>query len=203
MSSYPVVTLSPRDYDAVLFDLDGVLAKTGSLQACAWKQLFGDFLKDHDAQAGKPSAPFDIDADYARYMEGKSRSDGLAGFLSSRGIHLPIGSPNDAPEVQSQRSLGDLASRYFLQNLKVEGIDLYDASIHLVRKLRALNIRTAVVSSSGNCAAVLEAAGIAQLFDVQADCLDVDIDGPNARPEPDAWWMRRGALAQTFHEPLS
>jgi beta-phosphoglucomutase-like phosphatase (HAD superfamily) len=187
MSSYPVVTLSPRDYDAVLFDLDGVLAKTGSLQACAWKQLFGDFLKDHDAQAGKPSAPFDIDADYARYMEGKSRSDGLAGFLSSRGIHLPIGSPNDAPEVQSQRSLGDLASRYFLQNLKVEGIDLYDASIHLVRKLRALNIRTAVVSSSGNCAAVLEAAGIAQLFDVQADCLDVDIDGPNARPEPDAW----------------
>src|SRR5471030_2599602 len=73
MSSYPVVTLSPRDYDAVLFDLDGVLAKTGSLQACAWKQLFGDFLKDHDARAGKPSAPFDIDADYARYMEGKSR----------------------------------------------------------------------------------------------------------------------------------
>jgi len=26
----PVVTLSPRDYDAVLFDLDGVLTKTAS-----------------------------------------------------------------------------------------------------------------------------------------------------------------------------
>ena len=29
----PVVTLSPRDYDAVLFDLDGVPTKTASVHA--------------------------------------------------------------------------------------------------------------------------------------------------------------------------
>lgn len=186
MISYPVVTLSRHDYDAVVFDLDGVLAKTAHLHARAWKQLFGDFLQQYDTQAGKPFVPFDIDADYARYVDGKSRYDGVAAFLSSREIHLPFGTPDDGPEVQSQRSLGKLESRYFLQNLKADGVDLYDASIQLVRKLRGLNIKTAVVSSHGNCAAVLEAAGIAQLFDIQMNCLDVD-GHPNIEPESDAW----------------
>ncbi len=31
----PVITLSPRDYDAVLFDLDGVLTKTAGVHAAA------------------------------------------------------------------------------------------------------------------------------------------------------------------------
>lgn len=64
----------------------------------------------------------------------------------------------------------------------------YDASVQLVRKLRTLNIKTAVVSSADNCTAVLEAAGITQLFDVQMDCLDVDGTGPSGKPESDAWW---------------
>ena len=32
-----VITLSPRDYDAVLFDLDGVLTRTANVHAAAWK----------------------------------------------------------------------------------------------------------------------------------------------------------------------
>ncbi|VAY89184.1 hypothetical protein CARN8_7210002 [mine drainage metagenome] len=40
----PVITLSPRDYDAVLFDLDGVLTKSASVHASAWKKLFDEFL---------------------------------------------------------------------------------------------------------------------------------------------------------------
>ena len=35
----PVVTLSPRDYDAVLFDLDGVLTDTSEYHYRAWKRL--------------------------------------------------------------------------------------------------------------------------------------------------------------------
>jgi hypothetical protein len=37
----PVVTVSPRDYDAVLFDLDGVLTMTASVHAPAWKKETG------------------------------------------------------------------------------------------------------------------------------------------------------------------
>ena len=66
-----VTTLSPRDYDAVLFDLDGVLTKTASVHAAAWKKLFDGFLEQRATKAGEPFVPFDIDADYPRYVDGK------------------------------------------------------------------------------------------------------------------------------------
>ena len=93
----PIVTLSPRDYDAVLFDLDGVLTKTASVHAAAWKKLFDGFLEQRAADTGEPFVAFDIDADYRRYVDGKPRYDGVAAFLESRGIELPFGAPKTAP----------------------------------------------------------------------------------------------------------
>ena len=55
----PVVTVSPRDYDAVLFDLDGVLTKTASVHAAAWKRLFDEFLERRAEATGEPFVPFD------------------------------------------------------------------------------------------------------------------------------------------------
>jgi beta-phosphoglucomutase-like phosphatase (HAD superfamily) len=42
-STASLVTLSPQDYDAVLFDLDGVLTKTASVHSGAWKRLFDGY----------------------------------------------------------------------------------------------------------------------------------------------------------------
>ena len=113
-----VITLSPRDYDAVLFDLDGVLTRTASVHASAWKKLFDSFLEQRATQAGEPFVPFDIDTDYPRYVDGKPRYDGVATFLESRGIELPWGAPEDGPEAQSVCALGNLKDRYFLQHLE-------------------------------------------------------------------------------------
>jgi beta-phosphoglucomutase-like phosphatase (HAD superfamily) len=168
-----VITLSPRDYDAVLFDLDGVLTRTASVHTSAWKRLFDGFLEQRATQSGEPFIPFDIDADYPRYVDGKSRYDGVTAFLKSRGIELPLGTPEDGPDVQSVHTLGDLKDRYFLEHLEQHGVDPYETSVALVRKLRALEIKTAVVSSSNNCAEVLEAAGITQLFDARVDGTDI------------------------------
>ena len=182
-----VTTLSPRDYDAVLFDLDGVLTRTASVHASAWKKLFDGFLEQRATQTGKPFVPFDIDADYPRYVDGKPRYDGVAAFLDSRGIELPMGGPEDGPDVQSVCALGNLKDRYFLEHLEQHGVDPYEASISLVRKLRAQEIKTAVVSSSDNCAAVLEAAGIAQLFDARVDGKDITRLDLKGKPAPDAF----------------
>jgi beta-phosphoglucomutase-like phosphatase (HAD superfamily) len=46
-ASGAILTLSPRDFDAVLFDLDGVLTPTASIHAAAWKRMFDDFLHEH------------------------------------------------------------------------------------------------------------------------------------------------------------
>lgn len=181
------VTLSPRDFDAVLFDLDGVLTKTASVHAAAWKKLFDGFLKQRASQAGEPFIPFNIDADYPRYVDGKPRYDGVAAFLESRGIELPSGASDDAPETQSVHALGALKDRYFKEQLEQHGVEPYAHAIALVRALRAQEIKTAVVSSSNNCAAVLEVAGIAELFDTRVDGMDVTRLELKGKPAPDAF----------------
>jgi beta-phosphoglucomutase family hydrolase len=182
----PVVTLSPRDYDAFLFDLDGVLTKTAKVHAAAWKKLFDEFLKQR-AGPGEPFVPFDIDADYRRYVDGKPRYDGVASFLHARGIELPYGSPEDGPGELTVQGLGNLKDQYFSQQLERQGVEIYEPAIELVQTLRALEIKTAVVSSSKNCAAVLEAAGIAQLFDARVDGMDVVRLSLAGKPAPDAF----------------
>jgi beta-phosphoglucomutase family hydrolase len=183
----PVITLSPRDYDAVLFDLDGVLTKTARVHAMAWKKLFDGFLERRSEETGDPFVPFDLDADYRQYVDGKPRYDGVAAFLESRGIELPLGTPEDGPDVQSVRALGKLKDQYFLQHLEQHSVEPYEAAIALVRKLRAQEIKTAVVSSSNNCAAVLKSAGIAQLFDARVDGTDVTRLALKGKPAPDAF----------------
>jgi beta-phosphoglucomutase family hydrolase len=183
----PVVTLSPRDYDAVLFDLDGVLTKTASVHAAAWKRLFDGFLEQRAADTGEAFVAFDIDADYRRYVDGKPRYDGVAAFLEARGIALPFGAPEDTPGTHTVHALGNLKDQYFMQHLEQQGIEAYEASIELVRTLRAQEIKTAVVSSSKNCAAVLEAASLSQLFDARVDGTDITRLGLRGKPAPDAF----------------
>ena len=66
--------------------MDGVLTDTASTHARAWKQTFDELLERHPGQA-----PFDLDADYKAYVDGKTRYDGVQSFLASRGIELPEG----------------------------------------------------------------------------------------------------------------
>lgn len=107
-----VVTLSPRDYDAVLFDLDGVLTKTASVHAAAWKRMFDEFLQKRAARTGVSLVPFDIQEDYLRYVDGKPRYDGVVAFLQSRGIDVPFWrfrrSPRHADGTDARQHEGHL-----------------------------------------------------------------------------------------------
>jgi beta-phosphoglucomutase family hydrolase len=178
MTSIPLCTLSPRDYDAVLFDLDGVLTRTASVHAAAWKKLFDEFLEQRATTAGEAFVPFDVGADYRLYVDGKPREEGVSAFLASRGIALPDSEVSRLAEVKD---------RYFSQALEQHGVQTYESAIALVRALRAENVRTAVVSSSRNCAAVLEAAGITDLFDARVDGLDLVRFGLPGKPAPDSF----------------
>ena len=122
----PVVTLSPRDYDAVLFDLDGVLTKTATVHAAAWKKLFDSFLEQWSRETREPFVAFDIDADYRRYVDGKSRYDGVADFLASRGIELPFGTPEDDSGARTVHALGKLKDQYFTQYFDEHGVEVYE-----------------------------------------------------------------------------
>src|SRR6188472_3990102 len=72
-------------YDAVLFDLDGVLTSTAALHASCWKSVFDQALADWTARTGQPQEPFG-EADYLAHVDGKPRHDGVRDFLAARGV---------------------------------------------------------------------------------------------------------------------
>ena len=186
-TSTAIVTLSPRDFDAVLFDLDGVLTPSASIHAAAWKRMFDEFLRHHSPGANGYCPAFDLDRDYRLHVDGKPRYDGVAAFLASREIALPLGEPDDPPGEFSIHALGNLKDHYFMQELAEHGVAPCEGAAELVRSLRAQGVRTAVVSSSNNCAAVLDAAGITALFDQRIDGKELRRLGLRGKPAPDSF----------------
>ncbi|MGD9302129.1 MAG: trehalose-phosphatase, partial [Desulfobacterales bacterium] len=177
--------LISRRFDAVIFDLDGVITDTAALHAAAWKEMFDDVFKKIPEPAGGEQAPFDKKEDYQRYVDGKPRLDGVVDFLTSRNIDLPEGHPDDSPERLTVHGLGNRKNRLFHQKLKEDGANVYDSSIRLIHDLRANNVRTAVVSSSKNCRLILETAGISDLFDTVVDGQDAAAQNLDGKPAPD------------------
>jgi hypothetical protein len=90
-----------QQFDAVLFDLDGVLTTTLAVHAAAWKRTLDEFLCTWNARHGTTSSPFDERSDYATYVDGKPRQDGVRAFLTARGIQISKGSPDSGPEEKS------------------------------------------------------------------------------------------------------
>ncbi len=169
--------------DAVIFDLDGVITDTASVHAAAWEQMFDRFLADRPAREGGDRRPFS-EGDYYLYVDGKSRYDGVESFLLSRGISLPRGGPGDPPATETVCGLGNRKDELFLAVLRERGVAPFASSIELLRRLRASGVSTAIISASRNCAEVLEAAGVTDLFDTRVDGVDADELGLSGKPDP-------------------
>jgi alpha,alpha-trehalase len=168
---------------AVIFDTDGVVTRTATVHAAAWKEMFDAFL---DARAAAPGESHDemSDDDYLRYVDGRARFDGVESFLASRGITLPYGSPDDPPEEQTVCGLGNRKNEAFGDLVRDQGVEPFESTLTLARGLREHGIRTGVVSASENCAAILEAAGATDCFDIRVDGLDARAQHLAGKPDP-------------------
>ncbi len=185
LPSKPTLSLHPDDFDAVIFDLDGVVTKTARVHAQAWKYMFDEFLTQWSNRHGTPYEPFDIENDYRHYVDGKPRVDGVKSFLESSGITLPAGKPEDPPERETVNGLGNKKNKAFLETLKEKGVEVYSSTVDLLHRLRDRGLKTAIISSSKNCAPILEKAGILNLFDTKVDGLDSSRLGITGKPAPD------------------
>ena len=183
-TSQPV---TPDRFDAVLFDLDGVLTATASVHAACWKQMFDEYLERRSERTGEPFEPFDAEHDYKPYVDGKPRYDGVKSFLASRGIELPWGDPDDPPGDATICALGNRKDVLFNEVLRRDGPEVYLRSVDYVRHLHDLGIKTALVSASKNAQAILRAAKIEDLFDVRVDgkvAAELELAG---KPAPDTF----------------
>lgn len=177
----------PRQaFDAVIFDLDGVITRTATLHAASWKKMFDEFLQRYGAERGQVRQPFD-EADYRRYVDGKPRYEGVASFLESRGIQLPWGDLTDPPDRETVCGLGNRKNELFLKLMREQGVETYASTIDLIRELRGTGIKTAVVSSSKSTLEILESVHITELFDVKIDGVDASRLGLPGKPAPDTF----------------
>ncbi|MGK5555000.1 HAD family hydrolase [Actinomadura kijaniata] len=177
----------PEQIDACLFDLDGVLTDTASVHAAAWKRMFDEYLRARAERTGEPFREFDPNKDYGRYVDGKRREDGTRSFLRSRGIELPEGTPDDPPDRETVRGLGNRKNELVLQLIREQGVKVFDGSVEYLRHARRHGLKTAVVSSSANTLEVLRTVGITDLFDARVDgvvAAERDLPG---KPAPDTF----------------
>jgi alpha,alpha-trehalase len=180
-------TITRERFDAVLFDLDGVLTDTAKVHAVCWKAMFDELLEHRTAHGDEPFTPFDIDEDYKLYVDGKPRYDGVRSFLASRDIDLPQGDTDAEAGFDTVCGLGNRKDELVHVELAEQGVEAYEGSVALVRRLREDGIKTAVVSSSHNCAEVLHSAGIAELFDARIDGEVSARLGLPGKPAPDTF----------------
>jgi beta-phosphoglucomutase family hydrolase len=177
----------PDGVIACLFDMDGVVTKTAVVHAAAWKEMFDEFLRGWSSKTGTAFVPFDPARDYDEYVDGKPRLEGTKSFLESRSISLPEGSPSDPAGKQTVWGLSNRKNELVLKVLARDGVEVYDGSIRYITAVRAAGMRTAIVSSSANTVAVIEAAGIAGLFDARVDAQVAGERGLRGKPAPDTF----------------
>lgn len=179
------------NYDAALFDLDGVLTTTAAVHMQAWSDMFNAFLEGRDGQD-----PY-TERDYFAYVDGKPRYDGVRSFLGSRGIELPDGDPSDSPDEETVCGLGNRKNDAFNAVLERDGVAPYPGSLRLLDALRDQGVVMAVVSSSANAPAVLEAAGIRDRFPVVVDGAVAKAEGLPGKPAPDTFLAAADKLGVT------
>ena len=178
-----MTTLGVERYDAVVFDMDGVITDTATVHAAAWKRMFDRFLGAWSSERSTTQAPFD-ESDYLKYVDGKQRDDGVASFLASRGIELPRGLATDPPDRDSIWGLANRKNRDFHRALAQQGVRAFPSSVAFVQRLQRAGIGTAIISASRNCQHVLEAAGIGDLFEVRVDGVESERLSLPGKPSP-------------------
>jgi beta-phosphoglucomutase family hydrolase len=184
----------PDGVTACLFDLDGVLTQTVKVHAEAWKRTFDDFLRPRAAERDEEFVPFDLVDDYDEYLDGRPRFDGVRAFLESRGIELPQGGPSDPPSDETIDSVGNRKNELMLALIDEQGVEPYEGSVRYVRAVIEAGLRRAVVSASTNARNVLNASGIADMFEDIVDGVVVEQQHLKGKPAPDTYLAGARAL---------
>lgn len=179
MTSVAIPDLSA--YDAVLFDLDGVLTPTADVHMQAWQEMFEELFA-----AWNIEPPY-TERDYFDYLDGKKRYDGVASLLHSRDIEVRWGDPSDDPAADTVCGIGNRKNVVFQRILRSGGIVPYAGSVALLDALQRKGTPVAVVSSSKNALEVLVAAGLRERFPVVIDGVIAERNHYASKPAPDGF----------------
>jgi len=183
-------------FDAVIFDMDGVITKTAITHAAAWKKMFDEYLQKRAAENNEIFVEF-TQNDYLAFVDGKPRYKGVASFLESRNIQLPFGDPSDKAGKETVCGLGNRKNDSFNEVIARDGVEVYESTAKLLDELKTAGIKLGVASSSKNCVTVLEAVDMLRLFGARVDGVVSSELGLHGKPEPDIFTTACQILGST------
>lgn len=173
----------PAPPRAVVLDTDGVLIDSAAVHAAAWKTAFDGCLPGWADGAGN-GEPFDADADYRRYVDGRSRYEGAAAFLAARGVRLPAGTADDQPGCDTVRAVAARKEQAFRDALRTRPVTAFQDASRALAALRSLRVPAAAVSASRHARALLASAGTDRLLTTVVDGEDAAGLGLAGKPDP-------------------
>jgi HAD superfamily hydrolase (TIGR01509 family) len=166
----------PRGIRACLFDLDGVLTDSALLHAQAWAESFDALLLRLSERPGRHFIPFDRDADYRTYLDGRPRLEGVLAFLQSRGIRLDPDAANELAERKSEA---------LARGMRRRGVSSLPGARRYLEACGHAGLNRTVVSASTSTLPMLELAALSTLVEERVDAEAIRLEGLRSRPAPD------------------
>ena len=201
------VTIDRGSYDAVIFDLDGVVTQTAAVHAAAWKRLFDEYLRERAAREGaasgaprqRPRRRAGGRPDRRRRppppLRPRRRLRPLRGRQAAlrRRARLPRSraasscrwaTPPTRRSAETVCGLGNRKNDFFNAEVREHGVETFPSTIEVIGQLHAAGIRTGLMSSSKNTAMVLDVTGTTDLFEVRVDGVVAAEVGLPGKPDP-------------------
>lgn len=191
--------LSEDSYDAVIFELDGVITNTPELHYQSWKETFDALFR---TRYGRGFTPFGRH-EFRELVEGKQRREAIQSVLDARGITLPVGEPlpeaDEALEtdVDSVYRLERHKKELFQQRIESGQLVADDDAVELAHRLVRAGIEIAVVSPSDFARRILDILGLTALFDVVVDAETLAGEGLHGKPTSDIFVEAASELGAT------
>lgn len=156
--------MSASGIQAILFDLDGVIVDTARHHFAAWRVLaheLGVNLEDADNES----------------LKGVSRVDSLEWILNKGGMVL---------DSQTKLALMTRKNDHYLELIADMGSqDILPGALEFIEGAKAAGIKIGLGSSSKNAPVILDAIGIAGLFDVVIDGNRITL----SKPDPEVFLL--------------
>ena len=152
-------------YDAVIFDLDGVICHTDAYHYQAWKAL-----------ADRLGVPFDEQVN--NLLRGVSREESLEIILKHGGLTTLTDEEKRRACAEKNEIYKGLLDEMSPSDLSAEVKDTLDG-------LRAMGIKLAIGSSSKNAKKILERIGLGGYFDAISDGTNIT----RSKPDPEVFLL--------------
>lgn len=172
---------------ATICDLDGIIIRTETIHAQAWKKVLDIFFSHHRETFAKDYGEFDINPNYAKYFANRSNLEGIQAYFEALNIPVSGGTLEDPEEKNTLLGLCNLKDSFFTHLSASQDIEIIDENVQQLKEWKQQGMKIVVVSYNKNCQNILKIAKISSLFNLIVNGFVAEKHQLRPKPHPDAY----------------